>query len=193
MEQSDLLRFAVTALERLAVPYLITGSTATIAFGEPRFTNDIDIVVDLRPQHVARFYQSFPAPEFYCSEPAIRDAMQHATQFNVLHPATGLKIDFMLHQDTTFDRSRFTRGLRIKPAADYDAMFASPEDVIIKKMDYYKLGGSEKHLRDITGVLKVSGPRIDHAYISGWAARMGLEEIWNAILARIKTAQDPAS
>ena len=193
MEQSDLLRFAVTALERLAVPYLITGSTATIAFGEPRFTNDIDIVVDLRPQHVARFCQSFPAPEFYSSEPAIRDAMKNATQFNVLHPATGLKIDFMVYQDTAFDRSRFKRGLRIKPAADYDAMFAAPEDVIIKKMEYYKMGGSEKHLRDITGVLRVSGDRIDHAYVSDWTERLGLEEIWNAILARIRSAENPPS
>jgi len=67
----------------------------------------------------------------------------------------------------------------------------SPEDVIIKKMEYYKMGGSEKHLRDITGVLRVSGDRIDHAYVSDWTERLGLEEIWNAILARIRSAENP--
>ena len=68
---------------------------------------------------------------------------------------------------------------------EYSAAFASPEDVIIKKMEYYREGGSEKHLRDITGILKVSAGEIDQAYIVEWAERLGLAPIWTAIQQRL--------
>ena len=83
------------------------------------------------------------------------------------------------------DESRFKRGRRIHPAKSYSAEFASPEDVIIKKMEYYREGGSEKHLRDITGILKVSAGEIDQGYIVEWAQRLGLEPIWTAIQQRL--------
>ena len=87
--------------------------------------------------------------------------------------------------DSPFNTSRFTRSRQIYPSVTYHANFAAPEDVIIKKMEYYKEGGSEKHLRDITGILKVSGDDIDYGYISEWAERLGLTEIWQAINDRI--------
>ena len=94
-------------------------------------------------------------------------------------------MEVIVPADTDFNRSRFARALRVKPAADFEASFASIEDVIIKKMEYYREGGSEKHLRDITGVLKISGDRVDRAYISAWASKMGLDSIWAAILNRV--------
>lgn len=186
MEPSDLLRYVVDVLQRLAIPYLVTGSTVTIALGEPRFTNDIDIVVDLKPEHVGNFCRSFPAPDFYVNEAAIRAAIQEKRQFNVIHPSSGLKVDFILRNDTPFDDSRFARGVWIQPAGDYQARFASVEDVIIKKMEFYRIGGSEKHLRDITGVLKVSGERIDYNYIAHWSSELQLDAIWRAIQDRLK-------
>ncbi len=84
-----------------------------------------------------------------------------------------------------FNASRFTRSKQIYPSDTYKANFAAPEDVIIKKMEYYKEGGSEKHLRDITGILKISRDDIDYGYISEWAERLGLTEIWKAINDRI--------
>ena len=92
----------------LHIPYLVTGSVASMAYGEPRLTNDID---------------------------------------------------------TPFDHSRFAHARLLRPTESYIAAFASAEDVIIKKMEYYQESGSEKHLRDITGMLKVSGGEIDEAYI----------------------------
>ena len=138
---------------------------ATIAFGEPRFMNDVDIVIDLKSDQVNSFCQSFSKEEFYLNESTVRDAVKQKRQFNVIHPSAGLKVDFIIRKETSFDASRFKRAQRIRPAADFDASFASPEDVIIKKMDYYRMGGSEKHLRDITGVLNVSGHRIDYGMI----------------------------
>ncbi|MBN1488842.1 MAG: hypothetical protein JXA69_02905 [Phycisphaerae bacterium] len=181
MEQSDLLRHLAQTLDSLELRYFVTGSIASTYFGEPRFTNDIDVVVDLSAPQVTAFCIAFPSPEFYVSEDAIRQAIEHRTQFNIIHPASGLKIDVMIPQNTPFDHSRFVRAKRIAPDVDFDARFASAEDVIIKKMEYYKEGGSEKHLRDIMGILRLGGNDIDRAYIATWATRLGLDVIWSAI------------
>ena len=82
-------------------------------------------------------------------------------------------------------RSRFGRTVRARPAPDLEATFAAPEDVIVKKLEYYAAGGSEKHLRDITGILKTSGERVDRDYVTRWAAQLGIAQVWEAVLARI--------
>lgn len=186
MEHAELLRYLVAAIERLGLGYMVTGSVATIFFGEPRFTNDIDIVVVLGLEQIPEFCRAFPAPDFYLSEDAVREAVQQHAQFNIIHPSSGLKIDVIIPQDTSFNRSRFARAKRIKPAEDYEASFASVEDVIIKKMEYFRQAGSEKHLRDISGVLKISGSEVNRDYIADWAVKMGLESIWKAILDRLE-------
>jgi hypothetical protein len=91
----------------------------------------------------------------------------------------------IIKQNTPFDTSRFRRLQRIYPAESYQANFAAPEDVIIKKMEYYREGGSEKHLRDIAGILKISGELVDRDYISEWSYRLGLTEIWDAVQRRV--------
>jgi hypothetical protein len=187
MEPADLLRHACDALERLHIPYLVTGSTATVAYGEPRFTNDIDIVVDLREQQVADFCAAFPVNDFYVSPEAVATAVQAKHQFNVLHPGSGLKIDFILMTDSEFDRSRRQRGRRLSVLADRTVAFASPEDVIVKKMVYYQEGGSEKHLRDIAGVIRIQASALDTAYIEAWATKLGLTDIWQMVQQRLKT------
>lgn len=184
MEQFELLHHVVSVLERLGLRYFVTGSMATIFFGEPRFTNDIDIVVDLPAGRIPELCAAFPAPDFYLSEETAHRAVSRRGQFNIIHPSSGLKVDIMVPADSPFNRSRFTRMRRVKPAPDFDAAFSSPEDVILKKMESYREGGSEKHLRDIAGVLKISGERLDRAYIAEWADRMGTAEIWQEILRR---------
>src|SRR4051812_29449839 len=90
MEQSELLRHVCEILEELGLPYLVTGSQATIAFGEPRFTNDIDIVVALTPERLESFVKRFPADEFYLSRTAAIDAIARRSMFNIIHPTSGL-------------------------------------------------------------------------------------------------------
>ena len=155
-------------------------------YGEPRFTNDIDIVAEVKEQHIPDLLKLFPCDEFYISEAAIRDAIKHSHQFNIIHPSSGLKIDVIICKKEPFDNSRFERINRISPIEDTLANFASPEDVIIMKMRYYKEGESEKHLRDITGMLKISGDIIDRKYIESWADKLGIEDIWRSILERLK-------
>jgi len=182
MEQDELLQRTVETLDRLNLTYLVTGSMATILYGEPRFTNDIDIVVQLSLNRIGDFVRAFPSDEFYLDDERIRQAVESRGQFNVLHPASGLKIDVIIPEMDEFDRSRFTRARRVRPANDYEATFASAEDVIVKKLQFHAEGGSDKHLRDIASVLRISGADLDRDYVTEWADRLGLREIWDLIL-----------
>ena len=120
---------------------------------------------------------------------SFRDAIRHGSQFNIIHPKSGLKIDVIVPAPSEFNRSRFNRARRVRAGTDWDASFASPEDAIIKKMEYFREGESEKHLRDITGVLKTSGADIDVEYVERWAAAFGLLDIWRGILERMNPQQ----
>jgi hypothetical protein len=191
MDPAELLRQVAGVFERLGLPYLVTGSTATIYYGEPRFTNDIDVVVQLPQERIAELCAAFPEADFYLSEEAVRRAVARQGQFNLIHPASGLKVDVMIPAPTPFNRSRFERTVRLRTGPEGDAAFASPEDVILKKLEYYLAGRSEKHLRDIAGVLRVSGERIDRSYITEWAARLGVAEVWDHVLRQMDAAAAP--
>ena len=190
MQADELLLFVAKVLDELRVPYLVTGSMATIYFGEPRYTDDIDIVAQLRTEHVPRFCAAFPDPDFYISAEAVTEAIEGKGQFNIIHPVSGLKVDVMVPNDSPFNHSRFFRAVRLTPAPGQEASFSSPEDVILKKLEFYKEGGSEKHLRDITGVLRISGQRLDYRYIADWAARLGVTDIWSAVLAKTSLSEN---
>jgi hypothetical protein len=186
MDQSELMRLVIKALETIGIPYMITGSQASAYYGEPRFTRDVDIVADINLGQVEDFITYFPSNEFYCDKEMIEAEISRRGQFNIIHAATGIKIDIILTKTTPFSQTEFARRKRSAIFPDQDSYFASPEDVIIKKMEYYKEGGSDKHLRDITGILKISGESVNRSYITDWTKRLGLTEIWEAIQMRLQ-------
>jgi hypothetical protein len=187
MDQAELLRRVVLCLEKLHIPYFVTGAMASIIYGEPRLTNDIDIVAEVQDIHITGLKNCFPDKEFHLDEDSVRNAVRQKFQFNIIHPESGLKVDVMIPQNDAYDQTRFTRKKRLRSLPDLEVNFASPEDVIIKKMQYYQEGRSEKHIRDIEGILRISTDMIDFDYISKWSAQLGLEAVWNDIL--IKSGQ----
>jgi hypothetical protein len=180
MEQHELLRHAARCFDKHGIRYFVTGAVAAIAYGEPRLTNDIDIVADLGEDDIPKLKACYPEPEFYLDENSAKRALSSRSQFNIIHPESGLKIDVMISRGDEFDQSRFRRVRRLRPLEDTEVAFASPEDVILKKMAFYRDGRSEKHLRDIAGILKISSGSVDLAYIEAWAKKLGLEDIWAA-------------
>ena len=185
MEQSDLLKFAIQTLDRLGISYALVGSFASGIWGESRFTQDIDLLIDLKHEQVLLLCDAFPEPDFYVSRAAAQEAVVSHRQFNVIHPASGNKIDFMIAGRTGWSSAQLERRKRAAIFPDQDANVAAPEDVILGKLIYYREGGSDKHLRDIAGILKVSGDLVDRQYVAQFAAQLDVSDIWNAVMLRV--------
>jgi hypothetical protein len=152
-----------------------------MAYGEPRMTRDIDLVVDLRPEQVTPFLSEFGRdPDFYLSPPAITAAVEKGTMFNIIHTTSGNKLDFMPPRRDAWGLERLARRRRIPLTDKVVGYVASPEDIILGKLWYHSLGDSEKHLRDIAGMLRVSGDKFDRSYIERWVSELGFKPGWEA-------------
>ena len=180
MTQAELLGYLVDTLHGLGIGYMIVGSHASIYYGEPRFTQDVDIVVELTAAGLPALLERFPESDFYVSDEAARTAIAERGQFNIVHGASGVKLDLFIGKDTEYDRLRFARRHRLPLVPGRDAYFARPEDVILYKLLYFRQGESERHLRDIAGILALSGADLDMAYITDWARRLHVIDLWEA-------------
>ena len=184
MDQADVLRAAIQALAARNISYMIVGSIASMGYGEPRLTLDIDIAVELEESQAVSLCDAFPPDEYYVSRVAARQAAAAAGQFNVVHTPSGIKIDFMVSRQNAWDREGFSRRRFLEVVNGLSAYVASPEDIILGKLWYYHEGGSEKHIRDIAGILRTLGPKIDRGYVSQWANQMGYSEYWQVAQSR---------
>jgi hypothetical protein len=182
----QLMQKVADFLERRSTPYRIVGSMASIVYGEPRFTNDVDVLVDLPREQVDALCGEFPPPDYYVSADAVRQAIANRHQFNILHIPSGLKVDMILAVDTEFGRLDLSQGQRIKSEGAYNARFASPENVILKKLSYFQEGGSDKHLRDVAGIILIQGEKIDQAYLDKWAAKLGVGDELRIVRERLR-------
>ena len=185
MNEKELIRKIIGTFETLEVPYFITGGMAAIAYGEPRYTSVIDVVADISEASVPAFLTQFPAPEYYLSAAAVQDAITRRFQFNILHPASGLKVDVILPARDEYDRLRMSRITRLQLDSETQGWFASPEDVILKKLAYFQMGGSEKHLRDIASMILILDQRLDKEFILSWANKLGVAAEWQMVLDRV--------
>jgi hypothetical protein len=181
VDEKELLRFVTERLERAGVPYYVTGSFATVFFGEPRSTNDIDIVVVLSPGQVQPLLRQFPEDDFYFSAEGALDAIRHGSMFNLIHHDSGMKIDLIISKDSAYQSNVLARARALSPFEGYSATFITPEDLILNKLLFFREGGSEKHLRDIAGVLRISGKELDLPYIERWVGDLALTGEWEAV------------
>jgi hypothetical protein len=182
VEQRDVVRHTVEALEQLGIRYAIVGSLASMAYGEARLTRDMDVLVELSAIHVAALCSSFPAPDWYLSPLAVDEAVRKRTQFNAIHTTSGNKVDFIVAQDDEWGRLQLARRRRVGLAADITGFAADVEDVILGKLLYYQQGYSDKHLRDIAGMLAVSREEIDLNRLTFWAKKLGVDNVLATLL-----------
>jgi hypothetical protein len=157
-----------------------------MAYGEPRFTNDVDLLADLPASKVPELCTAFPPPAFYLAESAARDAIARRGQFNILHLPSGLQADVIIPPGDDFGKQEMTRGKRLTSEGEFSVWFSSAEDVILNKLRYFQLGGSEKHLRDIASICKVQGEKIDRAYIEHWSEKLSVLAEWQLICHRMR-------
>lgn len=182
MQQDELLRFVAVVLDRLRIRYALVGSFASGIWGETRFTQHIGVVVELTPDQSGPLCEAFPGADFYVSRAAVDQAIENRRPFNVIHPASGNKIDFMVTGDAPWQRGQLDRARTVQLAPDVAIRVASPADVIVGKLAYYAEGGSDKHLRDIRGILDVMGESVDTAYVGRQAVSLGVDGTWQRLL-----------
>lgn len=182
MELSDLVRMIASFCESHGLAYFVTGSVASSVHGMYRNTHDVDVVVVLPSRWVGDLRAAFPETDFYLSEEAARDAIVRTGQFNIIHQFTGLKIDVIIPPKGDFTESRLLRARPMEVAPGVTAMVASPEDVILNKLVFYRLGRSQKHLSDIANILKIRGETLDRRYLEEWVLRLEVAEEWQAVL-----------
>jgi hypothetical protein len=176
----------VAAFGALGVVYRVVGSVASSALGVARSTLDVDLLVALRPAHVAPLVERLQEA-YYVDAGAVRDAVAHGGTFNVIHLDTVLKVDvYVAHRawDAEVLRRGAGRGIPIAGGADELAL-SSPEDVVVSKLEWFDRGGrtSERQWGDVLGVLRVQGDALDFAYMRRWASELGVSELLEKALA----------
>lgn len=183
MPQPSPLEPFVTRFERLGIAYMVTGSTAGIVYGEPRMTHDVDIVAALTMRDVPAVVEAFPIEEFYCPPEdviAIEVRRGQRGHFNLIHHGTGFKADIYIAFD---ELHRW--GLAHRRTVSVDGLrlsLAPVEYVIVRKLEYFREGQSQKHVRDILGILAVSSEQLDRSFLESWVARLGLTAEWQSVV-----------
>jgi hypothetical protein len=176
----DLLRRLVNKLDAAGIPHMVAGSFASTYHGVPRATQDIDIVIDPSLAALDTFLADLPDADYYVDADAAYDALKRRSQFNVVDMATGWKVDLIVRKARPFSIEEFRRR---QPAELFgvNVFVATAEDSIIAKLEWAKLGDSERQLRDVTGILNVRGSTIDRVYVEYWVTELGVTDHWDRV------------
>ena len=170
-------------LEQIGVRYMVTGSVAGMLYGEPRLTHDIDVVLELATDTQAEaLVGAFPDEAFYCAplEVVLIEARRSQRgHFNIIHHDTGFKADVYLACDDLHRQALQQR--HVLEIEGTRLQVAPPEYVIVRKLEYYREGGSIKHLNDIRGMLRISGEQIDRDVLKEMISSRGLVAEWDAV------------
>ncbi len=181
LKSSITIKPVVDAFEQLGINYYIGGSVASSAYGIPRTTIDVDIIADLHLEHVQPLVKLLEET-YYVDADMIKDAIRSRSEFNVIHLGTMLKVDVFIPKTRPFDQSMLhrTRQEKIDPSEN-DRLFylASPEDTILSKLEWYRMGGevSERQWNDLLGVLKLQGTSLDFVYLRRWATSLQVADL----------------
>lgn len=159
---------------------MLTGSVASSTHGKPRSTQDIDLVVAPTAPQIRTLIQQFPSADYYADEQQALEALASRSQFNIIDFSSGWKVDFIIVEDSDYGRTAFARR-KLMDVAGISLYVASPEDVLIAKLRWAKMGASERQLQDATGILATQGSGLDGPYIEHWVQELELEDQWQTI------------
>jgi len=177
------LKPVINIFEKLSIPYYIGGSIASSIYGIARATMDVDIVADMDIHHIPALKQHLEN-DYYMDEDMIKEAILNKSSFNLIHLETVLKIDVFIYKDDPYQRNAIQRKLKDtleEDNSDITFYFSSPEDIIINKLIWFKMGGevSDRQWLDITGVIKVQGESLDKNYLKDWSQKLQILELLN--------------
>lgn len=177
----DALRRVVDVLEATGVPYMLTGSFASAYYGQGRSTQDIDFVIMPSRSQLRALLDQLTMPKFYVVERTAAEALEDRTQFNAIDHETFAKVDFIIQKARSFSQTEFERRIP-RVVAGVPLMIASAEDVILSKLEWAKLGESDRQIVDVRGILQVRWDQLDKDYLARWVDALDLHEQWRRAL-----------
>lgn len=168
-------------LEELGIPYLIGGSLASIIHGEPRLTNDVDLVAGIKEEQVPQLVAALEK-DFYVDDMAIRRAIRERKSFNLLYLETMYKVDVFISRGDEWSREqmRLREGKRLVEDDDSSVrQISNPETTVLQKLWWFREGNevSDQQWRDVRGILKVQAGKLDFNYLERWAAKLGISDL----------------
>jgi len=179
-EPIAVMQLVIDVLDNLGVSYLVGGSFASSIYGTYRATADVDLVADLRFEHVTALVKALSG-QFYLDEDSIRDAIRFRRSFSAIHLATSFKVDVFIPRPRPHSQMQFERRTKriIWTDPECAVYLASAEDNLLAKLEWYRLGNevSDRQWRDILGVIKTQGERLDFAYLRQWAAALNVADL----------------
>jgi hypothetical protein len=180
MEIEDLLTKITGILDKLKIPYIITGGMAVSVWGRTRYTADIDIVVELAEKNISSLAKELLGvdKDVYVSKEAMREALETKGEFNFIHPQSQLKVDFWVVKDN-FNKQEIKRAIT-KKIDGKRVNFVSPEDLVLSKLLWYQLSESTRQLEDIESVLRIS--KVDMDYIKNTAKKQRTKDILEKLI-----------
>jgi hypothetical protein len=179
-ESTNATLLVTQTLERLGIRYAVGGSLASSLHGIMRSTLDVDIVADMHLEHIQPMIIAL-SKEFYADDEMMRNAIEHHSSFNLIHYETAFKVDIFIQKPRAFDQMQLERRRTSVIATDPEqsVYVTSPEDVILSKLEWYRMGGevSDRQWRDILGVLKTRAGELDLTYLHKWANELKVSDL----------------
>lgn len=176
----DALTPVVQAFRALQIRHFVGGSVASSFHGATRTTMDVDVVCELTEEHISPFVNSFD-DDFYISEAAVRDAVRRKSCFNLIHMPTSFKVDVFVSRGRPFDTESMQRATaeHLGESRKVDVPIASAEDVIISKLEWYRLTNetSERQWEDVSRLVRLLGDSADFEYLNRAAALVGVSDL----------------
>lgn len=179
-EATRITLLVTQTLEQIGIPYAVGGSLASSMHGVMRSTLDVDIVADMKLEHIKPLVAAL-SKEFYADDEMMKDAIEHHGSFNLIHYETAFKADIFIRKLRAFDQMQLERRRTSVIATDpeYSVYVVSPEDIILSKLEWYRVGGevSDRQWRDILGVLKTRAGELEMDYLRKWANELKVADL----------------
>lgn len=179
MTFEQLVADVVARLDAAGIPHMLTGSIASSWYGEPRATQDLDVIIDPSASALDQLIDSLQTDAWYVDRDVALSALRNRGQFNAIGP-NAFKVDFIVRRERPFSIAEFDRRQPVEVLGT-QTFLPTVEDMVIAKLEWAQATDSDRQLRDVAGMLQVAGSDIDAAYLEDWVRRLGLEGAWEAV------------
>jgi|SRR5271157_4700585 len=178
MSVQEVFERITSALDQAGIAHMLVGSFASAYYGAPRTTQDIDLVITATSEKLRTFVSLLPSNEYYVDLESTLEACRRQSLFNVVDLASGWKIDLIIRKSRAYSQEEFCRRKQIN-LQDIPLFIASPEDVVISKLEWAKLAQSQRQIEDVAGILRMRWDSLDRVYLEKWILELDLTTGWS--------------